>query len=69
MTQKQTELSHKSLTPREISQRADKILAEAGYDIFGREDTSCMQTRFELRMQTGAYCSQKDRTKWKGVRR
>jgi len=63
MKQEKTELSQESLTPRELSLRADQILAEAGYDLFGRREASYLQTRFESRMQTGAYCSQKDRHK------
>lgn len=57
----QTELSYESLTARELSQRADEILAAAGFDIFGRRDSSYLQRRFESRMQTGAYCSRKER--------
>ena len=43
MKQEKTELSQESLTPRELSQRADEILARAGYDIFGRRDSGYLQ--------------------------
>lgn len=63
MKQEKTELSQESLTPRELGRRADEILAVAGFGIFGRRDESYQQTRFEYRMRTGAYCSQKGRHK------
>ncbi len=40
-----------------LSELADKLLKEAGCDIWGEKDTEdrSQQSRFEYRMQTGAY--------------
>ena len=40
---------------RNLYQMANELLASAGYDINGRNDSEYQQSMFESRMQTGAY--------------
>ncbi len=47
----------------ELSKHADQILKNAGYDIFGRTDSTHAQISFEYNMRTGAYSSNQSKRK------
>ncbi|MEM4271755.1 MAG: hypothetical protein QXD13_01560 [Candidatus Pacearchaeota archaeon] len=58
-----TEYGTESASSQELCSEADRILQEAGFNIFGRKKGSFdpKQVGFEIRMQTGAYSRNSER--------
>jgi hypothetical protein len=59
------EINENEMNAYELSQMADKILRNAGLGVFGnrRSSDGYFQSRFESKMQTGAYRSNSERRK------